>query len=365
MDGLDAPVADESTFLDLDLEVEGTLPPDLSGSYLRIGPNPIGGDPSRDDGMVHRVTLRAGRAVSYRNRWITTDATSAALGVEPVPGPGAGPVDGASDGLLLVGGRLLAVSAGSLAYELEPDRLDTLRRVDLVGRGRGIGARAVTDPATGDQLVLAAPGTTGAALHRLGAGGRAGRCLHAPVPVHDLVAAGDAVIVLGVGALAVVSDGPVRWLDAPDIHERVVVLGDGRGDGSRTVLTASHVHGLERWTIPPAGREVAVETVDPTPLAHATTDPAGRFVVATAADGRAVLRHDRSSGSTTRRPLGAGIEAGELRVAGPDGRWLVGFAQDRAAACSRFVVVDRRDLTLVGSVRLPRRVPAGRQGLWI
>ena len=37
--------------------------------------------------MVHAVTLHAGGAVSYRNRWILTDAAAQLLGTEPVPGP--------------------------------------------------------------------------------------------------------------------------------------------------------------------------------------------------------------------------------------------------------------------------------------
>ena len=37
-----APVEEERT--DLDLEVTGTIPPELEGRLLRIGPNPIGSE---------------------------------------------------------------------------------------------------------------------------------------------------------------------------------------------------------------------------------------------------------------------------------------------------------------------------------
>ena len=82
-----APVADETTITDL--AVEGTIPPALSGRYMRIGPNPIGNAPqpydwSIGDGMVHSIALNAGRAVAYRNRWVTTGAASTKLGTEPV-----------------------------------------------------------------------------------------------------------------------------------------------------------------------------------------------------------------------------------------------------------------------------------------
>src|SRR5688500_6071800 len=89
LSGDDAPVHDETTITDL--VVSGSLPEALSGQYLRIGPNPIGGDPLPNgpaaEAMVHAIALRAGRAVSYRNRWIRTDMASRKLGVEPVPGP--------------------------------------------------------------------------------------------------------------------------------------------------------------------------------------------------------------------------------------------------------------------------------------
>ena len=61
------------------LPVQGTLPPGLSGTLFRNGPNPR--FPSRDlhwflgDGMVHAFSFDApGSAggVSYRNRWVRT-----------------------------------------------------------------------------------------------------------------------------------------------------------------------------------------------------------------------------------------------------------------------------------------------------
>ena len=57
------------------LAVQGTLPPGLSGTLFRIGPNPrfpsaathwFGGD-----GMIHAISLTHG-AAAYRNRWVRT-----------------------------------------------------------------------------------------------------------------------------------------------------------------------------------------------------------------------------------------------------------------------------------------------------
>src|SRR5688572_17596020 len=71
-----APVPDEIE--SVDLPVHGALPPELTGRYLRNGPNPLPGtDPGHwfvGQGMIHGVRLRAGRAEWYRNRWVRTAA---------------------------------------------------------------------------------------------------------------------------------------------------------------------------------------------------------------------------------------------------------------------------------------------------
>ncbi|MDI1480164.1 carotenoid oxygenase family protein [Polyangium sp. y55x31] len=68
-----APVADEVTAHDL--PVLGELPRELTGTYLRNGPNPKD-SPSRHwwfgDGMVHGVHLEGGKARWYRNRYVRT-----------------------------------------------------------------------------------------------------------------------------------------------------------------------------------------------------------------------------------------------------------------------------------------------------
>lgn len=68
-----APVLDERT--DTDLRVDGTIPPELSGVYLRTGPNPASGTSDHwffGDGMVHGVRLADGKAEWYRNRFVKT-----------------------------------------------------------------------------------------------------------------------------------------------------------------------------------------------------------------------------------------------------------------------------------------------------
>jgi carotenoid cleavage dioxygenase-like enzyme len=68
-----APVFDELTLTDL--EVTGTIPPELSGLYVRNGANPKSGSSPHwffGDGMLHGVHLSGGKAEWYRNRWVKT-----------------------------------------------------------------------------------------------------------------------------------------------------------------------------------------------------------------------------------------------------------------------------------------------------
>jgi carotenoid cleavage dioxygenase len=74
LSGNNAPVPDELSIERL--EVEGELPADLNGLYVRSGPNPYYPPDWRyhaydGDGMLHAVRLDRGRA-SYRNRCVRT-----------------------------------------------------------------------------------------------------------------------------------------------------------------------------------------------------------------------------------------------------------------------------------------------------
>ena len=69
-----APVKDEVTAHDL--PVEGALPPELTGLYVRQSANPVTGVSEHwflGEGMVHGVRLEAGRAAWYRNRYVKTE----------------------------------------------------------------------------------------------------------------------------------------------------------------------------------------------------------------------------------------------------------------------------------------------------
>jgi carotenoid cleavage dioxygenase len=68
-----APVEKEVT--GTDLRVEGALPPELSGMYVRQSANPVTGTSGHwfmGDGMVHGIRIENGDATWYKNRYVQT-----------------------------------------------------------------------------------------------------------------------------------------------------------------------------------------------------------------------------------------------------------------------------------------------------
>jgi carotenoid cleavage dioxygenase-like enzyme len=145
-----APVADEIDARDL--PVSGALPPELTGRYLRNGPNPLPGEPSghwfTGHGMLHGVRLRDGRAEWYRNRWVRTRA----LAGEPmITEKGIDLTVGvANTHVVAHAGRILALVESSLPHVVTPE-LETVGTCDFGGRlTTAMTAHPKTDPATGE-----------------------------------------------------------------------------------------------------------------------------------------------------------------------------------------------------------------------
>ncbi len=78
------PVDIESTVTEM--EITGSIPEELTGRFLRNGPNPLGEVDSSShhwfigDGMVHGIRLEGGRADWYRNRWVRSTRVVDSLG---------------------------------------------------------------------------------------------------------------------------------------------------------------------------------------------------------------------------------------------------------------------------------------------
>ena len=104
--GVHTPLTKEFT-LD-DLQVTGTIPTELDGRYVRIGPNPFGEGAKGHhwflgDGMVHGVRLKDGKAEWYRNRFIRSAELEGKGGPAAVGGPRRGFGDTVNTNVLDIG----------------------------------------------------------------------------------------------------------------------------------------------------------------------------------------------------------------------------------------------------------------------
>ncbi|MEI8050345.1 MAG: carotenoid oxygenase family protein [Actinomycetes bacterium] len=150
LEGNYAPVTVETTAEAL--EVTGTLPSSLTGTYIRNGSNPLKGTSPHwflGDGMVHGVRLEAGSASWYRNRWVQTGLYDhgGGLGAAGAPG-GTGTLSNVS--VVTHAGRVLSLGEVGLPYEISPTDLSTIGPVlDGGGTNSNMTAHPKIDPATG------------------------------------------------------------------------------------------------------------------------------------------------------------------------------------------------------------------------
>jgi carotenoid cleavage dioxygenase len=121
------PMEEELTLTNI--SVTGTIPAELDGRYIRIGPNPTGADHASyhwftGEGMVHGVRLQGGKALWYRNRWIKSSRVTGLLHQPKTPGPRNGPRDTVNTNVLGHAGEIWALfEAGGFPTDphLDPD----------------------------------------------------------------------------------------------------------------------------------------------------------------------------------------------------------------------------------------------------
>lgn len=144
-----APVPDEIEAFDL--EVEGSIPVELDGLFVRNGANPAGGDSAHwftGDGMLHGLRLEAGRAAWYRNRFVRTRALEAGMPDNLAANRG-------NTSIKMHAGKLLALYEVAVPHEISPDDLSTIGEHDFGGRlARPMSAHPKIDPATGEMFFI-------------------------------------------------------------------------------------------------------------------------------------------------------------------------------------------------------------------
>jgi len=164
LSGANAPVHDE--IVAADLLVEGTIPRDLNGIYVRNGPNPYFAPDWRyhaydGDGMLHSMTFERGRAV-YRNKWVRTQGLQEEIaagrplwkGLKEPPRRDRPdePIKNASNtDVKFHGGRLFTTYYRTgTAYHVHPETLDTLGPVDFGPEVPKLSAHSRPDEHTGE-----------------------------------------------------------------------------------------------------------------------------------------------------------------------------------------------------------------------
>jgi len=315
-----APVRDELTVTDL--PVTGSIPRELSGRYLRNGPNPIvDPDPAMyhwftGDGMLHAIELRDGKALSYRNRWTRTDRATEALGETPIAGQpddvfpgGSSP---ANTHVVAHAGRVLALVEVCLPTEVTP-ALDTVGRYDFGGRLRSpMTAHPKIDPVTGEMLFFGydVMGPPWLRYHVVDGDGTLTRSedidIAGPSMIHDFAITEHHVVFFDLPVLfdlALVGTQPfpfawrpeygarvgvmprsggnadVRWLDVESCYVYHPLNAYDEDDGRVVVDVVRHetmfaddhygpgdrLPTLDRWTIDLAGGKVVEERLDDHP----------------------------------------------------------------------------------------------------
>jgi carotenoid cleavage dioxygenase len=421
-----APVTDELT--ESDLPVEGAIPAELDGWYLRNGPNPRQATAHwfTGDGMIHGVRIEGGRAAWYRNRWVRTDSFVEDFPLYNADGTRNLRASVANTHVVNHAGKTLALVESSLPYQISND-LETLGAYDFGGKlVDSMTAHPKICPTTGELHFFGygnifAPHVT---YHRADANGELtiNRPLDVPAltMMHDFALTAEHVVFMDLPvvfnldiALKGEGDMPYRWND--DYGARLGVLrrddpfGEVRwfaidpcyvfhvanayDDGKSIVLQAVRYPELWRdnggfdadgvlwsWTIDLSSGAVSERQLDDRAVEFPRIDdrlatlPA-RYAVSVG-DGR-LIRYDLTSGDavehafgTEQTPRGPGEAVFVPSTTGPPDEssgWYLGYVYDPARDGSDLVIVDASDFAgpPVARIKLPQRVPYGFHGNWI
>ncbi len=145
------PVTTEETITDL--EVVGSLPPELSGLFVRNGSNPPSGESLHwflGDGMLHGVRIEAGKASWYRNRYVTTPLATAGKDVLNFGGVPGKENNQSNVAVVHHAGKLLSTGEVGWPFHIDTSDLSTVGAWDFGGRlGATMTAHPKVDPITG------------------------------------------------------------------------------------------------------------------------------------------------------------------------------------------------------------------------
>ena len=422
-----APVADELT--ETKLVVEGAIPPELDGWYLRNGPNPRQASAHwfTGDGMIHGVRIEGGQAKWYRNRWVRTDSFIEDFPLYNADGTRNLRAAVANTHVVNHAGKTLALVESSLPYEITND-LQTVGAYDFGGKlVDSMTAHPKICPTTGELHFFGygnifEPHVT---YHRADAAGEL--VINRPVQVpaltmmHDFAMTARHVVFMDLPIVfsleAAISGagmpyrwddnygarlgvlrrddpfGEIRWFDIDPCYVFHVANAYDGADGKSIELQAVRYSELWRndggfdadglqwsWTINLADGTVSERQLDDRAVEFPRIDdrlaglPA-RYGVSVAGD--RLVRHDLGTGTavehvfgTATAPGGPGEAVFVPSASGPadeSNGWYLGYVYDPARDGSDLVILDASDFggAEVARIKLPHRVPYGFHGNWI
>ncbi|WP_370333533.1 carotenoid oxygenase family protein [Mycolicibacterium hippocampi] len=420
-----APVPEELTTFDL--EVEGASPAEVTGWYLRNGPNPreATGHWFTGDGMIHGVRIEGGRAAWYRNRWVRTDSFEHDFPLYEEDGTRNLRASVANTHVVNHAGKTLALVESSLPYEITND-LDTVGAYDFDGKlTNSMTAHPKICPTTGEMHFfgygsLVAPHVV---YHRADADGQL--VINRPLEVkaltmmHDFALTANHVVFMdlpivfdfdiaasGSGDMPYRWDddygarlgllrrddpyGEVRWFEIDPCYVFHVANAYERGDivvvqGVRYPELWRQNGGFDTdgmmwtWTVDLRRGTVTESQLDERAVEFPRIDDRlatlqARYAVSVG--DASLVRHDLVTGDAVEHRFGtpeAPGGPGEAVFVPADGAadessgWYLGYVYDPTRDGSDLVIIDASDFSgpPVARIKLPQRVPYGFHGNWI
>lgn len=427
MKGNFAPIAKENELSNL--LIEGAIPSDLNGRYLRTGPNPMSGPTDHwflGDGMIHGIELSGGSAKWFKSKLVQTPMLNMSPDTDYFTASMASLENGLGNTHVIKhAGKILALEELHFPTELTPE-LETVGAYDYNGTlSTGMTAHPKVCPNTGEMLFfsygLAPPYLT---YHRVSERGELVQSdnieVGAATMVHDFNITENYVIFMDLPLmfdLEKISEGgiPLSWSD--DYGARLGVMPrDGCNadvvwydinpcyvfhplnayeDGNKIVIDVCRFdhylkpgapippEQLTRWTIDrDAGTVEERKLMDiPVEFPRVPDRLVGqkhRFgYMAHMSEqfpaGIGVVKYDFDTDQVTESILPKGQYCGEPVFvpredgASEDDGYLVFYTYDEASDTSDFVILDASNIECapIARVKLGVRVPFGFHGSWI